>query len=382
MISRLFQRFAWTGLLVVSVSAALWAQDSGKNVVLIGWDATQRDHLKEMIGRNEVPNLVALSKEGALVDMDVTAGATDTKAGWSQILTGYAPEKSGVYRNSKYQPIPVGYTIFERVEAQLGQDNVSTMAVIGKKGHVDCDPAQKIPYDEWFQKEKRAAEKKGKVLKDGAKPAEGEIIEENGAKFVCIPGKPYFNTKDHMDLFVNGLSENETVAAKAIENLEANKDKRFLLFVHFAMPDHAGHKSGENSQEYTDGVKSDDECTGKIIAKIKELGLYDNTLIYVTADHGFDEGKKGHAYAPYVFLATNDPTVKRNGNRMDVAPTILKRFGVDLSKIQPALDGIPMDEPAPDRLAPAENPNAPQKPQKAKKAGKARKAKGAADGQG
>ncbi|HUT60151.1 MAG TPA: hypothetical protein VNA25_20080, partial [Phycisphaerae bacterium] len=39
--------------------------------------------------------------------------------------------------------------------------------------------------------------------------------------------------------------------------------------------------------------------TGKIIDKLKQLGLYDKTTVYVTADHGFDEDGKGHKYAPY-----------------------------------------------------------------------------------
>jgi arylsulfatase A-like enzyme len=73
--------------------------------------------------------------------------------------------------------------------------------------------------------------------------------------------------------------------------------------------------------------------------KLKELGLYDETLIYVTADHGFDEGKKAHRDAPYVFLATNDPKVVRRGERADIAPTILERFGLELDKIEPPLDG-------------------------------------------
>lgn len=75
------------------------------------------------------------------------------------------------------------------------------------------------------------------------------------------------------------------------------------------------HGHGENPQEYTDAIKLDDEWTGKIIAKIKDLGLYEKTLIYIVEDHGFDEGKSGHGYAPFVFLATNDKNVNRNGTR-------------------------------------------------------------------
>jgi len=316
------------------------------NIVLVGWDGAQRDHLKEMIGRGEVPNLMALASEGGLVDIDVTTGATDTKAGWSQILTGYTPEKTGVFSNNRYQPIPEGYTVFERLEKFFGADNIATIAIIGKKGNVDSDPPTKIPFDRWARTEERQGRRvptprAGLKVSDG-----GEIVQENGVFYVAYPGKPYFNAARNMDMFLNGLGENEKVGMTAIQNLEKHKDKRFFFFIHFAEPDHAGHAYGENSQQYTDGIKSDDDWTGRIIAKLKALGLYDRTLVYVTADHGFDEGKTSHSNAPYIFLATNDPKVNRNGDRADITPTILKRFGLDLSKLQPPLDGTSLDEQA------------------------------------
>jgi hypothetical protein len=55
--------------------------------------------------------------------------------------------------------------------------------------------------------------------------------------------------------------------------------------------------------------------------------------------------ERPNSNAPFVFLATNDPIVKPNGDRADITPTILKRFGLDLSKIEPPLDGIPLDIP-------------------------------------
>ncbi|MFH1717897.1 MAG: alkaline phosphatase family protein [Planctomycetota bacterium] len=348
-------------LAVVGFVPAARGADSGKNVILIGWDGSQRNHVNEMIERKELPNLVALAKEGAMVATDVISGATDTKAGWTQILTGYAPEKTGVYSNGKYQPIPVGYTIFERVEKALGPDNVETRAMIGKKGHVDADGPTKIPYEKWLKRE----QKQKKI--DKARPglgnlAGGKVVEENGEKYVVTPGKPYYNTKDHMDMFVNGLTENQKVGEMALKNLEQCRDKRFLFFVHFAEPDHSGHQHGENSQEYSDALKSDDEWTGKIVAKLKELGIYDKTLVYVVVDHGFNEDQSGHGYAPYVFIATNDKQVTRKAaGREDIAPTVLERFGIDLANIEPPLDGFPLDKPAPDRFAPAEKPGATQK---------------------
>ena len=77
-------------------------------------------------------------------------------------------------------------------------------------------------------------------------------------------------------------------------------------------------------------------------------------VVVVLVDRGFNEGTSGHRYAPYVFLATNDTSVIRDGDREDIAPTVLKRFGVDLSQLNPPMDGTPLDEPAPRRIAPAQ----------------------------
>src|SRR4030042_5470847 len=72
-----------------------------KRIILIGWDGVQREHFKEALGENQLPNINLLIKNGSLVDLDIT-GVTDTKAGWSEILTGYGPDKTGVYDNYNY----------------------------------------------------------------------------------------------------------------------------------------------------------------------------------------------------------------------------------------------------------------------------------------
>jgi arylsulfatase A-like enzyme len=350
-------------LVALCLTLSVIASAKPLSIILIGWDGVQRDHLKEMLSQNQLPNLANLVKEGKLVDIDVTTGATDTKAGWTQILTGYAPEKTGVYSNARYQAIPEGLSVFERLENFFGASNIYTAAIIGKKGNVDNDPERRIPYERWLKQRQRA-----KALGRRA-PEKGEIVEENGRKFVVIPAKPWFNASKVMDLFVNGLGVNANVGKRALEEIEKHAQERFFFFIHFADPDSAGHKYGENSQEYSDAIKSCDLWLGQIMEKLKKLGIYEQTLIYVTADHGFDEGKTTHSYAPYIFLATNDKNIIRNGDRADIAPTILKRFGIDVKNIQPLLDGIPLDEPAPERKAP------PQPPQsKETKPGKVRSA--------
>ncbi|OGP50415.1 MAG: hypothetical protein A2Y79_05825 [Deltaproteobacteria bacterium RBG_13_43_22] len=124
-------------LLLIFPAQARTVQKEVKNIVVIGWDGAERNRTKELLKKGELPNLSALIKEGKLLDIDVVTGATDTKAGWTQLLTGYVPEKTGVYNNGRYEPILEGYTVFERLEKFFGPDHIDTIAVIGKKGHVD-----------------------------------------------------------------------------------------------------------------------------------------------------------------------------------------------------------------------------------------------------
>lgn len=361
--------FLLVGVLVVPAESAEKAPKMPFNVILIGWDAVQRDHLKECLSRNECPNLVKLAEEGALMKIDITTGATDTKAGWTQILTGYDPEKTGVYNNSRYQPIPEGCSILERVENRFGPDNVVTVFLAGKKNHVGA----RGPHVVFPKARKKKAPNVGteadfedhKIVETGLDKA-SEVVAATGApsqpqakngksekalqtasdgaepKGRRMAGEPHYYASLHVDKFENGLNEAENVGTKALQALEEYKDKPFFFFIHFQEPDPQGHKSGENSEQYTKGITTDDEWLGKITAKLKELNLYDKTRIYVACDHGFDEGRKSHKNAPYVFFATNDEKVGKAGDRKDVTPTILSRLGFDLDKIEPTLDGKPL----------------------------------------
>ena len=124
---------------VILLSGPIGAEDSNpglpaKNVVLFGWDGAQREHVHQCLERGELPTMKgSASKAGWSID--VVTGATDTKAGWSQILTGYHPEMTGVYSNGRYRDIPEGLSVFERLEKQFGSDQFVTVAVIGKSGH-------------------------------------------------------------------------------------------------------------------------------------------------------------------------------------------------------------------------------------------------------
>jgi predicted AlkP superfamily pyrophosphatase or phosphodiesterase len=323
-------------LLTFAMPAGGYAQGSQRpprNIILIGWDGAQRNHVKECLGRGELPNLKQLSREGTIVAIDILR-TTTSKPGWAQILTGYEPEVTGVFNNRRFGPIPKGYTIFERLKGFFGPRNFAAGAIIAKKGNLGAQPPRR-----------QLLHEEGKARKENQPKIGGKIIVEGGRKYFVVPAEPYYYAKDGMDTFLNGLIESRKVAAKARQWLDQYGRRPLFLFVHFREVDQKGHQFGENSKEYNDALISVDAWTGRIIEKVKKLNLYDRTLFYVTADHGFDEGRKTHQDAPYVFLATNDCQVIRRGFRADIAPTVLDRFGLDLNKIHPPLPGKPLTKP-------------------------------------
>jgi len=59
-----------------------------------------------------------------------------------------------------------------------------------------------------------------------------------------------------------------------------------LMFVHFPDGDLAGHDHGWMSRRQLRAYETDDESFGYLLETLKNLGMYQSTLIIVTADHG------------------------------------------------------------------------------------------------
>jgi arylsulfatase A-like enzyme len=95
---------------------------------------------------------------------------------------------------------------------------------------------------------------------------------------------------------------------------------------------------------YDSAVSYHDQRLGDLIAGLQRMGIYDETMIVITADHGeelFEDGRCGHGgslretlvrvpllvhYPPRVAAAI----VEEGAEGVDVMPTILDALGVDL----------------------------------------------------
>ena len=289
-----------------------------RNVILISWDGLDRSVLKELLEADKLPNVAALIKEGSLQEIEVKGHATATKPSHAEMLTGLAAKTTGVRSNSDYQPIPEGYTILERVQQRYGKENIRAFMVTSKIGNVG-GRGPEPGADLQGQKDNPKREKKG---------------------------EPFFLTKKSLDVFDSADRNAAETGPLCLKRLEQFKSPRFIAFFHFSDPDHAGHAHGSDSPQYRAAAVECDQWLGRIVGWLKENGLYGQTLVYATADHGFDAHAATHKDAPHSWLVTNDKAVTRGGILADVPATILARFGVDLSKLDPPLIGKPLtDQP-------------------------------------
>ena len=134
----------------------------------------------------------------------------------------------------------------------------------------------------------------------------------------------------------------EDVSRKATKWLDAHGSKRFFLFLHYFDP-HAPYAPPEPyasrhaERPYDGELAYADSCIGQVIAKLKSSGLYDSTLLIITADHAESLGEHdevSHDYFIYQSTIQVPLIVKAPGGAkgaridapvsiVDVAPTVL-----------------------------------------------------------
>jgi predicted AlkP superfamily pyrophosphatase or phosphodiesterase len=305
-----------------------------RSAILISWDGALREHVNDCLKRNQLPSLAQLIKEGRMVDIEVSGHTTDTKSGHAQMLTGYDSNLTGVVSNAHFQPIPRGYSIFERLQQFFGTKNIATIMVTGKP--MGLGPGgPRIPAEAGAPSSPPA----GPNAEDEKQARRVETVRLAGEQ--NLSGQPFHLVKGSLTAWDGDRPRDARgVGQKALAIIDKFGPKgRFLLFVHFGDVDASGHQYGEDSQQYNDALISLDAWLGRMVAQLRADGIYDHTAVYVTSDHGFDVGTTHHAKASHSFLAGNDPQVTSAGEQRDITPTILHALGVDLSKITPALPG-------------------------------------------
>ena len=284
------------------------------NLVVITLDTVRADALGAYgQPRPTSPEIDRLAREGVLFEQ-VSTSQPETLPSHSTIFTGKWPFAHGVRANG-------GFVLSDR--------NVTLAERLRDAGYVT------------------AAEVAAMVLRKETQVTQG---------FEHYRGPDSPNVEHKTLRYKQGPTKSQTepvrpasdVTARGIEFVRENRDRSFFLWVHY-FDAHApysplpifNHKIRDSP--YHAEIAGADFQVGRLILEVERLGLRDDTLVVVTADHGEglgDHGEVSHSYFVYestvrVPLIFWGPRTLPSGLRIatpvrtvDIAPTVLELLGM------------------------------------------------------
>ncbi len=145
--------------------------------------------------------------------------------------------------------------------------------------------------------------------------------------------KPLIDHKAH-DYCVQESPEKLTETS--IEYIRNHRPDFFTVI--YDDPDHVGHSAGHDTPEYYARMEELDSELGKILNAIKEAGLYEDSIIIVTSDHGGIGTSHGgrslmEMDTPFIIAGKN---VRKLGEfsrpmmQYDFAPTVAEIFALEI----------------------------------------------------
>ncbi len=285
-------------------------RNGAPNVILISVDTLRADHLS-LYGYDkiETPNIDGLARDGVYF-LKAYSHAPITLPSHISIFTGTYPNFHGVRDNGVFTAPQELNTMAEILKA-AGYDTAAFVSALVMDSSFGIDQGFDI-YDDNLEVER------------GKK----SILNYKFRRAETIIGR----------------------AVKWIKGRAGSSSPPFFAFVHLFDPHFAYNPPEPFYSTYSDNlydgeIAYTDSQIGVLIAKLKELGLYDNTLIIFTSDHGESLGEHGentHAiflynstiWVPLVMKLPGGKYARRSVKNMvrhiDILPTMLDI--VDLGK--------------------------------------------------
>jgi len=323
----------------------------GVNVILIVIDTLRADHLGCYgYPRNTSPQLDALAAQGVLFKNFYTQSSW-TKPSVASLFTSLYPPTHRA--NSHGDALPGEALTLAEVLREHGFLNY---ACVGN-GIVK----RLFNYDQGFH-----------AYDDNA------VIERLYCAVLRIMRHriPYASLVISNSFFLSYLGDARLINRSALPWLEQHRGERFFAYLHYLDP-HGPYappppyaRTFPYNEElpyardlalYDGEIRYADAKLGDLFERLRELAIYDDTLIVITSDHGeaFGEhGDAGHGASIFqdqlrVPLIIKFPGAKISGRRLtqvarsiDIMPTILDYLGID---IPPDLEGaslLPLLEPS------------------------------------
>jgi choline-sulfatase len=284
-----------------------------RNVLLISIDTLRADHVSAYgFPRPTTPNIDAVAREGVLFK-NVHTPVPMTLPAHVSMLTGTLPPTHGLRDNLLNRLPDVSLTLAE----MLKPHGFTTGAIVSS-----------------FVLDRRFGTSQGFDTYDDRFQAVhkiGDLTERKG----------------------------DETARLARDWLDGHKEKPFFLFVHFYDP-HDPYEPPEpfaskwSEHPYEGEVAFADDCVGQVLGKLRQLGLYDQTLVVITGDHGEmlgEHGELNHGFFIYEGALRVPLVVRVPGGRaaqvdtpvslVDIAPTIVAQVGAPVPREVQGVDLSP-----------------------------------------
>ena len=137
-----------------------------------------------------------------------------------------------------------------------------------------------------LMKEQRPAEECGVVCEWG------DFL--NYADTLCL---------DYYKRIANASQNPDDIVTESVKYI--TEKKPVLCFIHIDALDHMGHSYGQGSEEYYAELPKVDERVRQIVEGVKAAGIYDDSIIMITSDHGH----VGHHHGGHDQLEIQTPFV-------------------------------------------------------------------------
>ncbi len=292
----------------------------GYNVLVISMDTTRADHLGCYGNRGvQTPNIDALARNGVLFEHAFTPSPS-TLPGHASIFTGLYPYNHGARSNGSFRLSEEPQTIAEILKGE----GYATAAVISAYV-LDSRFGLDQGFDAYLDD-----------LTKGVKYGD-HTFRERPATYAD-------------EVAIEWLDEN------------ASQSSPFFLWVHYFDP-HAPYVPPEpfrkqyEAYPYAGEIAYVDYNIGLLFEKLKELGVYDKTLVVLAGDHGEglgEHGEKTHSmlvydatlHTPLIFssptLFASGSVVRKQVCNTCIVPTVLDMLGVSTTA---SFDGVSLLRP-------------------------------------
>lgn len=315
------------------------------NVLLVSIDSLRSDHLGAYgYTRDTSPTIDRLANDGVLFEEAISASSWTLPAHMS-LLTATPPERHGVVRHDR----------------RLRDEAVTLAEVLRDEGYVTAGfvagPYLKdvYGYGQGFDVYDQSAVRDGIESHKGVTgPRLTELVLETLDR-THEEGAPFFVFLHMWDVHYD---YNPPPPYDTMFDPEYDGPITGENFIHGAQyaPDMAARDLEHVLALYDGEIRYTDAHLGRILDRLQDKGLLDDTVVVVTSDHGeefFEHGRKGHGDTLFdetirVPLVIRYPRRIPPGQRIaeqvrliDVAPTLLGLIGVE----RPASFGTEADEP-------------------------------------